>query len=164
MADWLTLQDLKNLVGSERVVQLFDDDGDGTVDEADDNVQTALKAAESEAYSRLRRSWTFDSVVTLAGADPGFVMHCAWVALEFAAERRPAFCADDGKGAYWAQYERAIAFFEAISKGRQRSVGETEAGTPKQVGGNLRPTDAAKQADSFVFAPSNANPRGSGGF
>lgn len=164
MADWLKLQDLKNLVGSERTIQLFDDDGDGLISESDANVQAVLKVAESEAYSRLRRAWSVDAIKTLAANDPGFTSHCAWVALEFASERRPAFCADDGKGCYWAQYERAIEFFESVSKGLQRSVGEGSAGTNPQIGGNLRPTETSKQASSFVFATSERNPRGSGGY
>jgi len=163
-ADWLTVQDLYNLVGSERVLQLFDDERIGSLGSTNARLQSILKSAESEAYSRMLRSWSKANVEALAGADEGFRTHCAWVALEFASERRPAFCADDGKGSYWAEYERAIAHFESLSKGRIRSVGESAGGVSKNVGGNLRPTTTAGTEASFVFAPSEKNPVGPGGF
>lgn len=152
------------MVGSERVTQLFDDTGDGSISDSDANVVAVLTAAESEACSRLLRSWAKDSIISLAGADPGFVQHCAWVALEFATERRPEFCAEDGKGGYWAQYKRAIAYFEALSKTQLRSVGESVAGAGANLGGNMRPTSTAKKVDSLIFTPTEKNPYGSGGY
>lgn len=164
IADYLTLQDLYNLVGPARVSQYFDDDLSGDLASENEPVQAILKAAEAEAYSRLMRHWSVEQVEALAGVDQGFRNHVAWVALEFASERRPAFHADDGKGAFWAQYERAIAFFEKLSKGRLRSKGEGTIGQGANTGGNLRPTSSAKTASSFVFAPSEKAPTGHGGF
>lgn len=163
-ADFLTITDLYNLVGSERVIQLLDDQMIGGLGSTNDKLQSVLISAEGEAYSRMLRSWSKASVEALAGADAAFKMHCAWVALELACERRPAFCAEDGKGAYWAQYERAISHFERLSKTRLRSTGESAAGAGANLGGNLRPTTTAKKSYSFVFATSEKNPTGSGGY
>jgi hypothetical protein len=163
-ADWLTLQDLYNLVGSSRVQQLFDDTLIGSVGVTNEALQAVLRAAEGEAYSRMLRGWSREMIEALAGVDIAFRNHVAWVALEFASERRPAFASDDGKGQFWAQYERAIKFFENLSKGQLRSIGESVAGAGSNTGGRLRPTSTAKQVDSFIFAPSQRNPTGSGGF
>jgi hypothetical protein len=163
-ADWLTIQDLYNLVGSARVIQLFDDELTGGLNSSVEQLQAILRAAEGEAYSRMLRGWSKDNIEALAGVDIAFRNHVAWVALEFASERRPAFASDDGKGQFWAQYERAIKFFESLSKGQLRSAGESAAGAGSNTGGKLRPTSTAKQADSFIFAPSQRNPTGSGGF
>jgi hypothetical protein len=163
-ADFLTLNDLYRLVGSERVIQLFDDSLVGTLGSTNSDLQAALQAAEGEAYARLKRSWSVASIQAMAGVDQAFRRHCAWVALEFASERRPAFCGEEGKGAYWAQYERAISHFEALSKTRLRSKGESAAGAGANLGGNMRPTSTAKKAASLVFTPTEKNPYGSGGF
>lgn len=163
-ADFLTVQDLYNLVGSQRVIQLFDDQLTGGLNSANQQLQSILKAAEGEAYSRMLRSWSKLNIIALAGVDVAFLNHVAWVALEFASERRPAFASDDGKGQFWAQYERAISFFENLSKGKLRSTGESAAGAGRNTGGNIRPSTTAKTAASFVFAPSERNPSGSGGF
>lgn len=163
-ADWLTLNDLYSLVGSARVIQLFDDDLSGGLSSESSIVQDALKAAEGEAYSRMLRNWSKTQIEALAGIDIAFRRHVAWVALEFASERRPTFAGEEGKGAFWAQYERAIAHFEALAKSNLRSVGESTAGAGANVGGNLRPTSTAKKSGSFVFAPSEEAPDGYGGF
>jgi len=163
-SEWLVLQDLYNNVGVDRVVRLFDDNVDGDLVEEDAQVQRILSAAEDEVASRLLRNWTHAQILSLASVDQALRSHAAWIALEFASERRPEFCADDGKGAFWAQYERAIAFFESISKSNQRSKGEATAGVGANLGGRLRPTETAKKASSFVFAPSEEAPTGHGGY
>jgi len=163
-ANYLTVQDLYNLIGSERVIQLFDDELTGGLNSANARLQAILRAAEGEAYSRMLRSWSKLNIDALAAVDIAFRSHVAWVALEFASERRPAFAADDGKGQFWAQYERAIKFFESLSKGQLRSTGESVAGVGANVLGNLRPTSTAKTEAAFVFAPSERNPQGPGGF
>ncbi len=164
MADYLTLQHLFNKVGSERVRQFFDDNVDGDLSDDDAAVQQILSEAEGEAASRMLRAYNHDNIVQLAGADEVFVGHVAWVALELASERRPEFCGADGKGQFWAQYERAVSYFENLSKGKQRSRGEAVAGKGKNTGGNLQPKPPAGTADNFVFAPSKSAPDGHGGF
>ncbi|MCP4674358.1 MAG: hypothetical protein GY854_02335 [Deltaproteobacteria bacterium] len=161
--DYLELSDLYALVGPQRVRQYFDDDIDGNIADASNAVNSILMAAEAEAASRLLRSWAAVAVVELGNNDRTFKNHVAWVALEYASERRPEFCGEDGKGQFWAQYERAIKYFDHLSKGRQRSVGESVAGVGANTGGRVQP-ELGSDESRFVFAPDRNAPTGHGGF
>lgn len=164
-ADFLSLSDLRNLIGSAKVTQYFDDEADGVVGGADANVLQVLRAAEGVAYSRMLRAYdSKDSIVTLAENDPVFKWHATWVAAELASERRPEYMSEDGWGAFKAQYERAIEYFDHLSKGAQRSIGESSAGTGKNTGGAIQPRENIDNEKPFVIAPSKSNPGGPGGF
>lgn len=165
-AAYLTIDDLYKLVGSQTVLRYFDDDISGSIEAgAETNaVNRILIAAEGFAYSRMRRAYSdASSITTLAQNDEFFVTQVAWVALEFASERRPEFAGEDGKGAHWSQYERAKEYFDQLSKGGIRSVGEETVGTGANTGGLIQPTRDADEA-KFVFAPDTNYPTGHGGF
>jgi hypothetical protein len=163
MADYLTLQDLYNNVGAERVLHLFDDSVDGSLTDESDEVARILEAAEAEAASHMLRGWNKDQIIALAGYDKSFLSHVAWIALELASERRPEFTQSDGKGMFWVQYERAISYVKNVSKSKQISVGESEVATNANTGGNMRPTLQTNQS-RFIFAPDEENPTGHGGY
>ena len=161
---YLTLADLENLVGSAAIREYFDDEVDGSLADDTDPLYQVLAAAEGEAATRLMRSWNVDQITLLAQNDRTFRNHVAWVAVELASERRTAFTAPDGSGAHKYQYERAIAYFEALSKGKTRSPGEAQAGVGANIGGVIQPAREAPGAPRFMFAPDRDNPRGQGGF
>ena len=162
--DFLVIGDLQAKVGNKTVVGLFDDDNSGVLSAPELLiVDDVMAQAENEAYSRLLRAYSKAQVILLADNDPALKGHVAWVALEFASERRQEFMREDGSGMYWRQYDRAIKYFDAISKGQQRSAGESVAGTTGQIGGQIQPT-VQSGASRFVFAPDNDNPSGHGGF
>lgn len=165
-ADYMVQADLEARVGADRVAQLFDDDVSGALESGESaTLVQVLEEAEGIAASYLMRAYpTTDQITLLANSDPAFKMNVAWVALELASERRTEFSADDGKGAYWAQQERAFTYFENLSKGRRRSRGEADAGTHAHRGGKLQPTESAGESTSFVFAPSEDAPDGHGGY
>ena len=146
------------------MIALFDDDNDGAITGTDlTNANDVMAQAENEAYSRLLRAYTKDQILLLIDNDPAMKGHIAWIALEFASERRTEFLAADGTGAYWQQYERAVKYCDMISKGQQRSAGESVAGTTEQIGGTLQPSVDSDES-RFVFAPDTDNPTGHGGF
>lgn len=165
MADYLALSDLNELVGAQKVLQYFDDDLSGSIDGDESTAVTKiLDAAESLVASKMLRSYSDAATIAiLAGADSGFKTQAAWIALELASERRPEFCDEEGWGAYKIQYERALQFFDDLSKGKQRSVGEATAGTGANTGGNLKPT-LESGTPRFTFAPDDDYPTGHGGF
>ena len=165
MPDILVLQDLNNRIGANRVLKYFDDDRDGSVLDSDPAVVAILDEAEGEAFSRMLRAYgNAQAIIDLADNDPVFKGHIAWVACELASERNTEFTDSDGWGAFKAQYERALAYFENLSKGRQRSRGEAVAGKNNNVGGNVKPAPPAATEGNFVFAPSTKAPTGHGGF
>ncbi len=161
---YLAQTDLEARVGPRRVLQLFDDDNNGVLGAEElAKISGILEAAEGEVASRMIRAYSIDSITTLANADPVFKLHASWIALEFAAERRPEFLGAGGQGPYQNMYERAIKFFEKLSKGRQRSAGESEAGIGKTIGGKVQPK-LPTGTSRFTFAPDGNNPTGHGGF
>jgi hypothetical protein len=113
--------------------------------------QDGMLEAEGVAYGYWLRSYTDkQTIIDLANADQVFKGMVAWVALELASERRVFAQAQDGKGEFWAQYERAIDYFDRLSKGRRRSAGEADVGVSGNVGGNVQPT--TEQGERFIFA------------
>lgn len=164
LTDYLSLQDLYNLVGSDRVRQYFDDDIDEAIADEQNSVNSILRSAEADAASYMMRSWGRDNIILLAQNDPAFKNHVAWVALEYASERRPEFTNEQGQGQFWAQYQRAVEYFKALSKGKQRSVGEEQAGKSPRLGGTINPPQPSPETPRFIFAPDKNAPGGHGGF
>jgi len=169
-ADFLTLQDLYNRVPANTVNGYFDDSNNGTISEESAIVQDVLSAAEGEFYSRIMRAYPGNpkdpggAVQLLVANDSTLRMHIAWIAVEIACERRVEFTTSEGWGAYRAQYERAVKYIDNVSKGLQRSSGETQAGKGANTGGNLQPAPPAGTVGQFVFASSRDAPGGHGGF
>lgn len=157
---WLQWEDLECVVDRATVDRLFNDDNSGFRDMV--LIEQVIQGAEAMAESKLLRSWTREQIFELATHDAALRHQAAWIAMEMATERRQEFIAADGKGRYWAQYERAIAYFDALSKSKDHSRGETRAGQGANAGGERRPTLRADEAP-FIFAP-DKNGVGQGGF
>lgn len=170
MADFLTLADLYSRVDPNKVLAYFDDDNNGVIADGDSQVDAVLSAAEAEMYARLMRAYPGDpadaggAMQSLVNEDPALKGHVIFVALQLAAERRPEFTNAEGVGPYQTQWNRAITYFETLSKGLQRSRGERTAGVGANSGGNLQPRPPATTERQFIFAPSKSSPNGHGGF
>jgi hypothetical protein len=165
MPNYLAKSDLEALVGTERVLNYFDDDNSGAFDATElIYLDKILDAAEGVVASRLLRAYSdVDSITDLADNDEGFKVHAAWIALEMASERRTEFSSNEGWGDFKLQYERALEYFDKLSKGNIRSQGESVAGEGANTGGTLQPTLESDQA-RFTIAPDNDYPTGHGGF
>lgn len=153
---WLTFKDLERVTSPDVIDRLFQDNNSSMRDPA--LLQSIILEAQALAESKLLRSWGQEAIVKLAFHDPAVRMNAAWIALELATERRGEFVAADGKGRYWAQYERAITFFDGLSKSKDQSRGEkaktqlgvSGAGVSKNTGGRRLPP--AERGNNFVFA------------
>jgi hypothetical protein len=160
---YLAITDLYTLIGSKRVKALFDDSWDGDIDDEMAEVYKILRAAEDFAASFMLNSWGSDAIVNLANNDRAFKNNVAWVALEFASERRPEFTGEQGQGQFLTQYERSVLYFKNLSRAKRRSIGELVAGTGANEGGSVKPT-LPSGSSRFTFAPDDDNPTGHGGF
>ena len=134
---WLKWEDLELVVDRATVDKLFNDTNSNTRDMV--LVEQALQQAESLAESEMLRSWTKDQIAILASGDPALRAQAAWIAIEYASERRQEFIAADGKGRYWAQYERSMKYFSNLGKSLCHSRGERSAGHGSNAGGAVRP-------------------------
>ena len=159
---YLTTRDMEGLIGANKVRQLFDDDNNGSTENNIEPIYQAMAAAEAEAANRMLRSFSDEQINILAENDRAFKNHVAWVACEFASERRSEFQSIDGWGGYKAQYERAITYFENLSKAKTRSKGEAKAGKSARLGGGYQPNKG--NAPKYIFAPDTKAPTGHGGF
>jgi len=156
---WLQWEDLEAVVDVATVDRLFNDANTGFRDMR--LIEAVIQGAEAMAESKLLRSWTRDQIATMALADVALRQQAAWIAMEMASERRQEFIAADGKGRYWAQYERSISYFDGLSKSKDHSRGEEQARSANT--GGARMPALAPQEDPFIFAPGR-NGRGPGGF
>ncbi len=165
MPDIIALADLSNQVGLQRVIQFFDDDGDGVVADGDPNVDQVLDQAEGQYFSRMLRAYgDKPTLILLAQNDPVVKGHIIWIACELMAERKVEFTNAEGWGAFQVQYKRALSELDLLSKGAVRSIGEVVAGQGANTGGVVQPIDNIGTSQQFVFVPSTGDPQGPGGF
>ena len=170
MADFLVVGDLISAVGNRKVLQWFDDQYNGTLSDDTVAIDDVLSRAEAEMYGRMLRAYPSDTtdptspLRLLVANDPALKGHVIGVALQYASERRPEFTDADGAGSFKARYDRAIDYFETLSKGIKRSRGEIEAGKGANTGGLLQPKPPAATERQFIFAPGRNSPFGHGGF
>lgn len=151
---------IEERITAQRLVQMFDDDGDGlvaggdlakldgTLADADDIVTGIL----------LNKGFTLEQLEILK-ADRQVVRAWANIAAQLAGERKTEWLNERGEGPFQAFGERARAELKALARGDIRSVMEPEAGTNASV------TVVAPLPD-FQFAPDPRIPgdRGPGGF
>ena len=162
MPNFLTLADLSNQITASRIIQFFDDDGDGVVVDADSQVASVLEQAEGQYYSRMLRAYpSKDSLTTLANNDPVVKGHVIWIACELAAERRTEFTDAEGWGAFRVQYDRAIKELDLLSKGATHSIAEEQVGLGANSGGVIQPSPNQGTEKQFTFLPSRND--GTGG-
>jgi hypothetical protein len=158
----MTSYELELTIGAATVDQLFDDNNDSQRDMA--FVSQMLRRAEDYALTFMLSGWAdVATCVKVMQGDAILRMHIAWVACEFAGERRKEFLAADGKGPYYNQYTRAEKYFTQISVAELASVSESTAGVNAQSGGVVQPT-LTPGTSRFVFAPDKNSPFGHGGF
>ncbi len=160
---YLTAADLDNRVGAAAIDRMLDDDGDGL---RDWHMLTEFMVdAEALADSYMLKSWSREQITSIGAGDRSFRGHVAWIAIEMISERRAEFNSADGRGRYQSQYDRAIAFFDRLSKNKGHTAAEETAGKGTQSGGDHLPKTANPSTDaSFVFASDKRYPSGHGGF
>lgn len=157
MAAFVSDTDLKNRVGADTFVQLFDDDHDGIADS--EPVSTVLADANKLVEAHLyRKGYTADQLKKLA-QDSLLRRIAADIALGFAGERRVEWLDTAGKGRYDAMMVRGERRLKQIATAELRVPKEEKVGGHERMRGDLNKGDPA-----LVFAASKADPKGPGGF
>lgn len=160
---FLTLSALEAAAGGRaNLDRLFDYNGDGRADPIP--LALAMRGAEDHALSYLLGNWSEDEVSVIGRTDYTFRQHVAFVALEIASEQKTAFAGQDGKGRFWAQYERANEYFDRMKKNKAKTTASTKgAGAGAQSGGEISPRLEPATAPRFTFVPDRNN-RSRGGY
>lgn len=160
---YLMAADLDIRVGAAAIDRMLDDDGDGLRDWV--ALTEFMVDAEHLADSYLLKAWTSEQISEIGRADRSFRGHVAWIAIELISERRHEFIAADGRGRYQMQYDRALSYFDRLSKNKLHTAAEATASVGAQSGGDYNPKTSNPSSDaSFVFASDKRYPTGHGGF
>lgn len=156
MATFVVLADLEGRFGAARVRQYLDDDGDGTPDP--DVVAVVLDDANADVTSRLLRKGHTAAELNLLAADSWLKRRATEIAIAYASERRPEWLNQMGEGPYETLRKRARADLKEWQANEARIPTETDIAPRHNVAGDLG------RGPGFVFAESDDNPKGSGGF
>ena len=159
MAQFVTRRDLEARLGADRVVELFDDDGDGSADE--ELLAEVLDDANKELESVLfKKGFGLDQLNNLS-RDRLLRRSATEIAAQLSGERRTEWLDDKGKGPYDALGERGRRRLEKLSHGELRASLEARYGGNTTVRGAV-----AGPTPKFVFNPDPTDPRrrGPGGF
>lgn len=150
-------EDLERRFGAARVRQYLDDNGDGIVDQ--EVLAEVTDDANGEVVSLcMRKGYTAEQLELLAD-DPVLRRRATEIAMAYASERKPEWLNSVGEGPFESLRKRAKEFLKQMQLGEVRPPTEPEAGVTRQhVEGNVG------QSSGFVFAESDDDPLGPGGF
>lgn len=153
-------QAIEQRITAERLVELFDDDGDGLVADADlATLETIMGDADDIVTGILiRKGWSAEGLEHIA-LDRQVVRNWAGIAAQLAGERKPEWLDESGRGPFDAFGIRAREELGRLARGEVRSVQEALAGPPLSLGSEVGD-------HPFEFAPDPRIPgdRGRGSF
>ncbi len=156
--NFISLEDVALRFGDDRMVQLLDDDGDGSPDDA--VAEALLDDANSDVISRLMgKGYSLDVLKALRRDSKLKRLSCG-IFMGYAGERRTEWLNASGDGPYEGLRRRAREELAKHATGELRLSLEPKKGVNTQVRGRL-----SNQPDpNFIVAPTSDNPRGAGGF
>jgi len=119
MASFVNETDLRNRIGSAKMAQVFDDDGDGEPDTAP--LQSCLADANDTTEGiLLGKGFTRDQLNKLS-VDAQIRRAASGIAAQIAGERRTEWLNDRGEGQYHSMGERAKDNLKALAAAELRS-------------------------------------------
>jgi hypothetical protein len=150
-------------ITEQRLVQMFDDDGDGVVAGTDLVILNDIMGAASDVTTGLLLNKGYSATQLEIIKNDRQVIH-AWagIAAQLAGERRTEWLNDRGEGPYDALGARGRAELKALATGDVRSVQEETAGGHAMASGENSARDPV-----FIFNPNPNDPNdryGPGGF
>jgi hypothetical protein len=138
MASFVTQEELENMIGRAKVIDLFDDDRDGALDAAE---LARLNGIIAEANDHttgvlIKKGWENDQLDDIS-ADRAVRRAACQLAAAYAGERKPEFADANGDFPFNAQGKRGKEYLRDFVKGEQRSRTEAQAGNNKSIGGRV---------------------------
>lgn len=147
-------------ITASRLVELFDDDGDGAL--AFDDIATleTIMADADDIVTGLliKKGWSADGLEHIA-LDRQVVRAWSGIVAQLAGERKPEWLDESGRGPFDAFGIRGREELGRLARGETRSVKEPEGGTHLAVGG-----DVGDYAFEFAPDPRIPGDRGRGSF
>lgn len=151
---------LEDRLTASRVVDLFDDDGDGRLEDEDlAKLETTMADADDIVTGILVKKGFSLEQLEIVATDRQIVRAWTNIFAQLAGERKHEWLDAQGHGQYEAQGVRAREELRALARGDIRSVKEPEAGPTQAVA-------AAGDARVLEVSPDPRYPwdRGPGGF
>ena len=162
MADFTNLSRLILLIGERRAVELFDDDNDGEIAEADAAVQFAMGSANAFVKSAIYKKGFSADQIDLLTADLSLQRYGTSVFAQYAGQRKPEFTDAEGRAPFHALGEQARKDLASVATGELRSILEaTTVGQNPIVDGEINAT-----CPPFIVSrdPRYPGQQGPGGF
>lgn len=160
---WTSLEQLIQLIGRRRVVELFDEDGDGDIVGPDDSgrIDEAVAGVNDEVSSILfRKGFDRPGLVALA-EDASLRRYATRMLAQAAGERKLEFHDGEGRGPYHTMGEAARSALVKMSLGELRSKTEgTGAGENPIVGGDTNLGDPVFVISRDPRFPGTSGPGG----
>lgn len=159
---WTSREQLEQKITPRRVLELFDDDGDGTLAGTDATaLDEAVASANDEVTSILFRKGFGAEQLGELSEDASLRRYATAILAQIAGERRTEFLDSEQRGPFHMMGERAREALVKMSRGELRSKKEDTAGENAIVGGDVSIGEPA-----FIFSrdPRYPGQRSPGGF
>jgi hypothetical protein len=142
VAKWVTRGALEKRIGVERVRQLFDDDRDGVLNDAEEETLNEIlsEADDTVTAALLQKGWNADQLNGLS-EDRALRRAACQIAAELSGERRPEFRDEEGFGPYDKMGERGRDTLKSFARGESRSRLEPSVGANKALRGRHSASD-----------------------
>lgn len=164
MANWTSRDELIGRITRRRVIELFDDDGDGSIEGAGDAaaLDECVAQANDEVTSIMFRKGFDAAALNELSEDASLRRYATSILAQYAGERRLEFLNAEGKGPFDAMGERARSTLRQMAAGELRSKKEaTGAGENPIVGAD---TNLGSPVFTISRDPRYPGTSGPGGF
>lgn len=128
----ITSAEWSRILTAARVVDLCDDDGNGTADA--DVVSDVLDQASDLVQEYARRA----GVTLTAPCTASMARRVAMIAAHYAAQRRPQYRDATGRAPYAQEYDTAVKELTAWAQRVHQSSDAEESAAPEPLGDDLR--------------------------
>jgi hypothetical protein len=137
-AIFVTREELEDHIGAQRVLDFFDDDRDGVLNDRELAKLNEVVAATNDTVSSqlLHKGWAADGLGEVM-EDRAVRFAAKQIAASICGERKPEFYRADGTAPFAEQGTRGMKFLKDMARGDNRSRTEAAAGTNASIRGRI---------------------------